>query len=427
MKVYVETYGCALNKSDEALMKQVLVERGHSLAGDPWSADAIVLNTCTVRLDTEQHMIKRIAELRRIALGKGAKLVVAGCMPAAQPYKVCTRVPSGRLVSPQNAVRIYEAVEAADRVFLLNGPRVRDLIGLCFEGRIAPIPIQEGCLSNCSFCITKHARRAVVSHSIEAVVRAVEAAVAKGAVEVQLTGMDLGVYGLDLYGKRLLPELVARVSRVSGNFRIRIGMINPEHLEFILDDLIETINSDPRIYRFLHIPLQSGSDKVLKAMNRKYSIEEYRRTVLEVKRKIPDVSIATDIIVGHPLESDEDFEQTLKIIKELEFERVHFAGYSLRPNTLSAGLPPVPTKTRKERMMRLLKTVEEVGLKVREKYVGRKIPVFITEYSNTWVGRLGNYIPVVLNSDKSLGYGELVEALIERATFYDLRGVVVTV
>jgi len=157
-------------------------------------------------------------------------------------------------------------------------------------------------------------------------------------------------------------------------------------------------------------------------MNRKYTVDEYRGLIKEVKQKISDVSIATDIIVGHPLEDEEDFEETLKIIRELEFERVHFAGYSVRPNTLSAGMPNIPTRVRKERMLRMLETVEEVGLKVREKYIGLTLPVFITEYSNTWVGRLDNYIPVILVEGGSLKYGITVETVIEKATFYDLRG-----
>jgi len=422
MRVYVETYGCALNRSDEALMKHVLIERGHTMVDNPSNADVVIINTCTVRLDTEQHMLNRISSLRELAQARKGKLIVAGCLPAAQPYKVAKTAPEASLVSPQNSSRIYVAVESDGKVVMLDGVRERDRIGLCFENKIAPIPIQEGCLSNCSFCITKHARRVLVSHTVEAIVKSVETAVRMGAVEIQLTGMDLGTYGMELYGKRYLPELVRRISTLPGEFRVRIGMINPEHLPPILDELLEAVKSDRRIYRFLHIPLQSGSDKVLKAMNRKYTVDEYRGLIKEVKQKISDVSIATDIIVGHPLEDEEDFEETLKIIRELEFERVHFAGYSVRPNTLSAGMPNIPTRVRKERMLRMLETVEEVGLKVREKYIGLTLPVFITEYSNTWVGRLDNYIPVILMEGDSLKYGITVETVIEKATFYDLRG-----
>jgi MiaB-like tRNA modifying enzyme len=422
MRVYVETYGCALNRSDEALMKHVLIERGHTIVDNPSNADVVIINTCTVRLDTEQHILNRISSLRELAQARKSKLIVAGCLPAAQPYKVAKTAPEASLVSPQNSSRIYVAVESDGKVVMLDGVRERDRIGLFFENKIAPIPIQEGCLSNCSFCITKHARRVLVSHTVEAIVKSVETAVRMGAVEIQLTGMDLGTYGMELYGKRYLPELVRRVSTLPGEFRVRIGMINPEHLPPILDELLEAVKSDRRIYRFLHIPLQSGSDKVLKAMNRKYTVDEYRGLIKEVKRKISDVSIATDIIVGHPLEDEEDFEETLKIIRELEFERVHFAGYSVRPNTLSAGMPNIPTRIRKERMLRMLETVEEVGLKVREKYIGLTLPVFITEYSNTWVGRLDNYIPVILVEGGPLKYGITVETVIEKATFYDLRG-----
>lgn len=426
MRVYIETYGCALNKSDEALMVESILREGHVLVNSIEDADTIIINTCIVRLDTEYHMVKRIRELYEVASRTGKKLVVAGCMAKAEPYTVLKIAPEASLVSPQNSALIAEVLKTRGKVILIDGLRERDRIGIHVEDRIAPIPIQEGCLSNCSFCITKHARRVLVSHSIDAVVKAVERAVRNGAVEIQLTGMDLGTYGLDLYKTRKLPELVKEVSRrVSGEYMVRIGMINPEHLRYILDDLIDAINESSRIYRFLHIPLQSGSNKVLSVMRRNYSVEEYIEIVNEIKSRIPGVSIATDIIVGHPMEDDEDFNETLKVIRELEFERVHLAGYSIRPLTYSASLPQLPTRVKKERVLRALQVIEEVGLKIRLKYIGKEVECFTTEHSNTWICRLENYIPVVVTGkggDPALDYGRWIRVLVDDATFFDLRG-----
>jgi len=425
VRVYIETYGCALNRSDEALMIESILEAGHTVTRVLEEADAIVINTCTVRLDTEYHMVKRIKELHEYSLKTGKKLVVAGCMAKAQPYTVSRIAPSASLLSPQNATHIAKVFESPGRVVLINGVRERDRIGVYLENRVAPIAIQEGCLSNCSFCITRFARRILVSHSIEAVERAVREAVGKGAVEIQLTGMDLGTYGVDLYKARKLPELVKAITRsIEGNYMVRIGMINPEHLHYILDDLVEAITESPRVYRFLHIPLQSGSNRVLKAMRRNYSIEEYMEMMDKLKAGIPDVSIATDIIVGHPLESEEDFAQTLEAIEKLEFERVHLAGYSIRPLTYSASLPQLPTGTKKNRILRALKTIEEVGLRVRMRYAGKHVECFTTEYTNTWICRLVNYIPVVivrLSDSIRVDYGEWVKVHVEGATFFDLR------
>lgn len=424
MRVYIETYGCALNKSDEVIMRNSLASRGHVLVENIEDADAVVVNTCIVRLDTEYKMVNRIRQLREICSKSGKKLIVTGCMAKVLPYTTSLIAPEASLVSPQNSDKIYIAVESPSRVLLLTGERRRDLIGVC-EGRTVPIPIQEGCLGNCTFCIAKHARRRLVSHSVKAVVEAVAKAVEGGAVEIELTGMDLGTYGLDLYGKRMLPSLLREVVSVRGIYKVRLGMINPEHLPYILDELLEVVKNSDKVYKFFHIPLQSGSDRILKLMGRKYTVDEFKAIVKEIKRKIPDASIATDVIIGFPGETDEDFESTLKTIEELRFERVHLAGYSVRPLTLAASMQQVNTRVKKTRMKRALEVVVNVGLKVREPYVGKTIKCFITEWQRSWVGRLDNYIPVVLKTPpeySSLNYGEYVEVYIDEITFFDIRG-----
>ncbi|MEZ0394035.1 MAG: tRNA (N(6)-L-threonylcarbamoyladenosine(37)-C(2))-methylthiotransferase [Desulfurococcaceae archaeon] len=421
MKVYIETYGCALNKADEALMREALRERGHLLVENVAEADAVVINTCTVRLDTEQRMVARVRELYELTSRGNKKLIIAGCMAKAQPFKLAGIAPGASLISPQNAHRIWEAVEAPGRVFLLEGVRPRNLIGVHVYDGVAPIAAQEGCLSNCSFCITKHARRVLVSHDIDSIRKAVEHAVKLGAAEVELTGMDLGAYGVDIYRRRSLPELIKALKEVSGNYMIRIGMMNPEHLKVFKEELVDAMLENEHVYKFLHVPLQSGSNRLLAIMGRKYTVEEYAEVIRYLKKSIPDISIATDVLVGHPEETEEDFHNTLELLKELEFERVHLAAYSIRPCTYSAGLPQLPTQVKKRRLLEAAKLVEELGLKYHSNYVNRRVKVFVVEKSRGWIGRTHNYIPVVLGERNDLSRGQWTEVLVRKATFFDLR------
>ena len=416
MRVYVETYGCALNRGDTAIMETLLKERGHEITESPENADVLILNTCAVRLETEERMKQRIVQLNRL----GKKLVVAGCLAGALPATVASLAPNASILGPQAVERVVEVVESPERKVYVQGDKATK-VPRVLNGKIFIVPIADGCAGDCSFCITKLARRKLRSYPAREIVEAVKEAVSKGAVEVELTAQDTAAYGLDTGWKFRLPDLVKEVVKVEGDFRVRIGMMTPELAMRILDDLVEALN-DRKVFKFVHLPVQSGSDKVLKLMNRKYTVDEYRALVKEVRGKVPGVSVATDIIVGHPGEEEEDFEETIALMRELEFERVHLAMYSIRPNTPSARMPQVPDSVKKQRMSRAMAVYEEVAKKVHDKYVGRVEEVVTTEYGRkgSVVGRLENYIPVVVWGESDLG--KRVKVRITESSFYDLRG-----
>lgn len=425
MKVYIETYGCALNKADTALMKSILVSRGHVIVEDLNEADVLLINTCTVRLDTEQKILKRLTQLKNV-VSEGKKLVITGCMVSAQPYTVSKVVPTASLVSPQNVTRVWEAVESTQRVLLLDGVRDVSLLKPTVEGVVASIPIAEGCLGDCAFCITKIARRRLKSYKPEKVVEAVNEAVKLGAVEIDLTAQDTAAYGVDLGNVRLPALVLDVVSKVEGDYMVRVGMANPDTLYSFLDEFIEVLKH-PKVFKYVHIPLQSASDKVLKIMKRRYTYEEFKSLVTEIRRKIPEVQIATDIIVGHPGEDEEDFKETLNSVKELMFDKVHIAQYTLRPRTEAAGMKQVPDPVKKRRSLELNKVVEEVGALINSQYVGSIALALIsgTSFKGSLIGRLINYKPVViLNDGGSLGFKNYVS--ISSYTFYDLRGVILS-
>ena len=425
MRVYIETYGCALNKADTSLMKALLQKCGCEVVSSIEDADVIIVNTCTVRLDTEQRILKRLKKLKEIAKKTNAKLVIAGCMVSAQPYTLHKLVPEASLISPQNIHNICEVVWSRETKFLIKGERDTSKLPLHIEGSIAVIPIAEGCLGNCAYCITKIARRRLRSYPPQLIVDAVRKAVESGAVEIDLTAQDTASYGLDLgpEGPRL-PDLISEIlRRVSGNYFIRVGMANPDTLEPILDDLIEVLK-EPRVFKYVHIPLQSASNHVLKVMRRKYTFEEFKYIIRRLRSRIPEVTIATDIIVGHPGEDKEAFRTTLEAVRELMFDKVHLAQYTPRPRTEAAAMPQVPDPVKKRRSTILAKLIEKVGLTVNKQYVGSYAEAVLTHLSfrGSVIGRLFNYKPVVLiDADPNL-IGSQMHVLIQDATFYDLRG-----
>lgn len=423
MRVYMENYGCPMNKADGQYMLDILIKQGFKIVGQPEVADIIIINTCTVRKDTEEHMINRIMKLYKIALEEKAKLIVTGCMPKAQPYLIAKIAPNANMVSPQNIDKIFEAVTADKRKILIKGERDVNTVPMYMSNVVAVIPIAEGCVGNCSYCIVKLARGKLKSYPPRLIVKKVLEALEKGAVEIDLTAQDTAAYGLDI-GIRL-PNLLHHIIGLKGNFMIRVGMMNPNLVLQMIDELID-IYKHPKVFKFLHIPLQSGDDRVLKLMNRPYSVDEFKYIVYEFRKKIPEINVTTDIIVGHPGEDDEAFENTLKLIKELEFDRIHIAAYSLRPHTKSASLPQIPGKIKKQRLKRIMRIMEEVAFKKHLKLKNKVVTGLITEIGKNYtvIARTLNYYPIVLKETREkLGKWALI--YIEENTFYDLRGTIV--
>lgn len=427
-KVYIETYGCALNWADTGIMVSVLRQNGYKIVESIDEADVIIINTCTVRLDSEERMRRRITTLYQYSVDTSKTLVVAGCMASAQPFTVKRLAPAAVLVSTANVHYIDEAIR--HKKDLLEFPEKPKTLYLSDEnsiqrGFVAEVAIADGCLGDCGFCITKLARRRVYSRPLEQVVRLVESLARRGVKEIRLTGQDVAVYGIDIYGRRMLPQLLEKLSDLEGDFMIRVGMMGPEQLAPILDEFLEAATS-PRIFKFFHLPVQSGDDNVLKLMKRGYTVDEYKALVKEIRRKIPGALIATDIIIGYPGEDDEAFENTVKLVEELRFERVHVARYTPRPRTIAAGLKQVPDAVKKERSKKLISVVERIGYEEHAKLVGSRAHVLVVSKGERGglEAKMFNYMPVILpENSSSLGVWRCAEVV--EATWYDLRGRVV--
>ena len=417
MKVYIESYGCAMNMADGQLMAELLAEAGHTLVEAPEEADVIVINTCTVRADTERRMVKRISELMQL----GRKLVVAGCMASAQPGLIHKISQNISLLSARAVEAIVEAVEANGPVYILD-PRPRKRLPKFSRRLIFTVPIAEGCRGSCAYCIVRVARGPLRSYRPEAIVRAVKGAVEKGAREVRLTAQDTGVYGLDIGTN--LAELLQAICAIKGRFMIRVGMMNPDAALRILDELLEAYE-DPKVYKFVHLPVQTGDDELLKAMGRRYTVQDFLTVVDAFRKRFPELSLATDIMVGLPGEDEEAFERTMALLKRVRPDKTHVARYTPRPHTRAASMPeqvPEPEKKHRSRLMSALAL--RIGLERNKALVGKRLRCLVLEEGRE-VGQLEarsmNYKPVYFKGPRCL-LGEFLELDIIGAGPYFLLG-----
>ncbi len=414
MRIYLETYGCWLNRAESAVMEDILRERGHTIVDRVEIADAVVINTCAVRIDTERRILRRLRELRRLALAKGIKVVVAGCLAKARPGLLTLEFPEASLVAPDALEEIVEAIEEEGRVVML-GEGERRRLPRYRGGVMHAVPIASGCTGACSFCIGKIARPRLRSYNEEDIINNVRNAVEAGAKEIFLTAQDAASYGLDLGSS--LPRLIRRIlGSVTGKYRIRVGMMEPHLVSKFLDELLE-IYSDPRMYRFIHLPVQSGDDRVLKLMNRRYTVREYIEMVKRIRRMYPDMMLVTDIIVGFPGEDEEAFENTYKLVEMIQPDKVNLARYGVRPGTLAATMPQVPEEVKVERTRKLTELIRRIRLKRNMELVGKIVETLVLETrTEKGFGRANNYKPVMFEPSDGLNPGDFVHVRIIRAT-----------
>lgn len=389
----IETYGCTMNQADSDIMRG-LISRQFELSSVE-DADVVVINSCGVVDYTERKIIRRIKELKT----SGKKVVLAGCLTRISDLAVNL---SDSAISPENVIYIVDAVlSARNGKKILAERRNVDKSELCDlkkryrDSTIAIVPISEGCLGSCSFCATKMARGGLRSFSMDGITREIERVVKEGFKEIQLTSQDTGAYGLDK-GKEMLPVLLNRISEIEGDFRVRVGMMNPQHAVRILDDLISAFSSE-KIYKFIHVPVQSGDNRVLEDMRRGHTVEDYIEVVETFRKNFDDVLVSTDIIVGFPTENEESFWKSYELVKETKPDIVNITRFSPRKGTLAAKYRDIPGWIKKERSRKLTELVREVGLENNSRFAGRRLRVLVTRKGkgDTVLARTDSYRAVV--------------------------------
>ncbi len=348
MNIYIEAYGCTANHDDGLIMAGLLEREGHTLTTLD-HAELAILQTCVVKDTTNQKINHRLNQIYQTK-----KLIISGCMAESQYQRVKELYPKAGIINTFYITKINEVVSALDKDKPLHfiGKRKGEVkVGLPknYNG-LANIQIAQGCASVCYFCETKLAKGHIQSQPIDAIKEELKQVVLKGITQINITSTDNGCYGLDLGTN--LPKLLKELINVQGNYQLRIGMMNPEHIKKYMYELIDMFK-DPRIFPFLHIPIQSGSNQVLELMNRKYTIEECIKIINEFRKEIPNITIATDIIVGYPDEKEADFQKTIEFIKKMNIEVVNISRFSPRPGTIAARLPQLKTKVIKARSKEL--------------------------------------------------------------------------
>jgi threonylcarbamoyladenosine tRNA methylthiotransferase CDKAL1 len=354
------------------------------------------VNTCTVKGVTEN---KIFARMRKLIQAK-KPFVVAGCLSAdiGRIRRIC---PDAPIVSPSSLIHINEAVDDAflGRTTQYTESASKDGLPKLLTAPICRIPINDGCVSKCSFCQTRLARPHLRSYTPKTIAGWINDSVRNGAREIQLTSQDSGAYGLDIR-TGLLPLLEAisnddSSSRAGAEYLLRLGMINPGHAKRMLGGLIRVI-SGKKFYKFIHVPVQTGSERVCRDMGRDHTVADFEAVVSAVRGAMPEASIATDIIVGYPTETEEDFQATLDLLRRTKPEVVNVSKFSPRPGTMAKALKELKSGIVKQRSEAASVLVREIAKERRMRYVGRRMRVLISEKEKDFKGRAINYHQVVV-------------------------------
>ncbi len=405
MKIAVDTYGCTHNQADGELISNQIKKIKNAEESNVEESDIVILNTCAVKNKTQSRMLSKIKQYRE----QGKKVLVAGCLP-----RVNTEILE-ELQAPMVDINSIEKIPKAIMEIQkgkkpvhfsekhLNKLRMDQNETKNTKKTYGIVPIAEGCLGNCSYCGVKNSRGNLTSYPEKDILKEAKRHLAEGKKEIYITAEDTGCYGKDLEEKTNLPRLIQALANLEGEFKVRVGMMNPEHTLQIKEELTKALQNE-KIYKFLHIPVQSGSNKVLKDMNRRYTVQKFLELVNYLKKEVKDINLATDIIVGYPTERKEHFQETIELIKNTELDIVNISRFHPRPNTVGNTLKQLTSQTLKERSIELTKQVKEISKNKNKQYLGKTMETLVTETDEeNSFGRTNNYKKVKLektNRDK---------------------------
>jgi MiaB-like tRNA modifying enzyme len=402
-RVYVKSFGCSANLADGEVIAGCLSEAGFKLVEDPNDAQFLVYNTCAVKSPTENRVVDLLKKTP-----KDKRLVVTGCLPVINFERLEREVDFDGVTGPAPGLSIVDVlgrVGAGEKVVFVENVSKSSLClpRVPVNPVVSVIPINYGCLGDCSYCCVHFARGQLRSNPVDEIVERVKRDLDSGVKEIWLTSQDTACYGKDINSN--LAELVNRVCEVEGDFFVRLGMMNPDHVLDMLDELVEVYKCD-RVFKFLHLPVQSGDNNVLEVMNRRYTVEEFKTVVSAFRTKLPRLTLSTDVICGFPEESKEAFENTKRLIAEVKPDIVNVSKFFSRPRTPAENLSPLPPKELNRRSKELAKLARQISFEKNKDWLGWEGSILVDEKGKegSWMGRNFAYKPfVVKGSDSLLG------------------------
>lgn len=439
-KVHIKSFGCQMNVYDGQRMADILGEQGFEESATPEGADLILLNTCHIRERAVQKVYTELGKLRDLktaqkAQGQDTRIVVAGCVAQAEGAEIQRRQPAVDLVvGPQAYHRLPELLEQArarrivdtdlpidDKFGHLPAPRPASIRA---RGISAFVTVQEGCDKFCAFCVVPYTRGAEFSRPVAQILAEVERLAAAGVQDVTLIGQNVNAYhGAGPDGASWsLARLMHRVAEIEGVCRIRYTTSHPRDMD---EDLIAAHRDLPQLMPFLHLPVQAGADRILAAMNRKHTADDYRRLIARIRRARPDIALSSDFIVGFPGETAAEFEETIRLVDEIGFASAYSFKYSPRPGTPAAELATqIGSEEMNERLYRLQERIEDHRQAFNHALVGRKVEILL-ERAGRHPGQLAGktpYLQAVQIETETNQIGDRVQVVIERAGSNSLFG-----
>ncbi len=402
MKIALTTVGCKLNQYETSAMSGLLQENGFEITPFFSNADFYIINSCSVTRKAELDTRKFIKRSKRI--NSNSKIIVTGCYAKLiDPGSVDLVLDNKQKTKIADYIHKLSKGNKRNTIFENSSTTFFPLFKTFYGHSRAFIKIQDGCNVLCSYCIVPLVRGESISQSQDEIIDQAKVFVNHGYKEIVISGINIGAYGRDLTPKINLADLLKKIISIPKLCRIRLSSIEPQEFD---PELIEVI-TDPKICPHLHLPLQSGNDKILEAMRRKYRVEDYLKLASTLFKKIPNLNLGTDVIVGFPGEGDKEFDDTYEFIKKIPLAYLHIFRYSQRPNTLAESLKDqVPEKIKKERALKLALLNKEKKDLYAKNYLNKSLPVFIEiekdKKTGRWVGLSDNYLRIYVNGPEDI-------------------------